>query len=120
MPTPIPHQNYLLPTPKFPHDLILNRLRSHIVPRPEHNQILHPPHNPPIPLSIYFALIPGLKPSATQHLRSLLLTLPISPKNVRSSDNNFLVRAEPHLHALNRGPHASRLHVSRIIHCANR
>ena len=86
----------------------------------ENNQILDPPHDPPVPRSIHLALIAGVKPSVAQHFRGLLRTVPVARKNIRPAHDDLIVVAQPHLDARNRWPDASRHDMLRIVHGADR
>src|SRR5579863_5307998 len=116
----IAHHHHLLRFRQLLRNRSLDRFRRNLVARSQHDQILDPPRNPPIPRLIHFALIAGMEPSVVQRLGSLLRPVPVASKNVRPSYQDFVILTQSHLHAGNRRPHASHFHMIRIIHRANR
>src|SRR5690348_954808 len=96
---PIAHDNDLLHIRKVVGDFVFKGFRGNLVARPEDDQILDSADDTPVPRSIHFALIAGVKPSVAQGFRSLLRTVPIAWKNIRATHYDFVILAETHLDA---------------------
>ena len=85
----------------------------------QNDQIFQPSGDAPFSIRIHVTLIAGVEPAVAQHRRRLLRTVPVAGKNIRAAHENFVVFADFHFDARNRGADASRLDVTRIVHRAN-
>src|ERR1700686_424599 len=93
--------------------------RRNLVAGAENNQILDPPHNPPVPRSIHLALIAGMKPSVAQHFGGLGRSIPVARKHVWAPHDDLIVVAELHLNAGNRWSDTSWHDMAGIVHRTN-
>ena len=90
------------------------------MPRTEDDQILDPACNLPVSAGVYLALISGIKPAVTQCLFSFFRPVPVTRKNVRPANKNFLILRELHVNTGNRRPNPSWLEATGQIHSADR
>src|SRR2546426_6697339 len=116
---PISHKHNLLRSRNVLQQLIFDRLRSDVMARAKNNQVLDSADNAPVAFCVDLALVPSMKPAVTQHLGSFLWPVPISGKNVRPADDDFIVLAELHFDSLDGWANASGFNLARVVQGAD-
>src|SRR5712691_6877759 len=116
---PISHKHNLLRSRNVLQQLILDRLRSDVVTRAKNNEVLDSADNAPVAFCVDLALVPSMKPTVAQHLGGLLWSVPISGKDVRPADDDFIVLAELHFDSLDGWANASGFNVARVVQGAD-